>query len=108
MAFECSMCGRCCRGSGFLPLRKGEAGRLAAANGTDLRSFRREHRLLWQPPGSGWAFFMPVRGACPFLTREGRCSVYSVRPSFCRGFPDAMTPEERDMARSRCPLDLGV
>lgn len=104
MDFSCEMCGRCCRGTGYVPLAGGELETLASANGLDVRSFRRQYRPLWQPPGSGYAYFLPVRGKCPFLTDEGRCSVYSVRPSFCRRFPDSLAEAEREMAKVRCPL----
>lgn len=105
--FECMACGRCCRGRGFLPLREGEAERLAAASGCgdDPAGFVRARHMLRQLPGSRWAYFMPVEGECPFLTREGLCSVYSVRPSFCRDYPERCGPEERRMALVKCPLD---
>ena len=29
----------------------------------------------------------PEKNACGFLTKEGRCSIYSYRPGLCRLFP---------------------
>ncbi|MBU3759579.1 MAG: YkgJ family cysteine cluster protein [Candidatus Omnitrophica bacterium] len=82
--FACRRCNACCRQSGYVYLREGEAERLAGFLGQDVYEFTQDfcevadRRSLVLKKHSD--------EACVFLTPQG-CSVHPVKPAQCAEFP---------------------
>lgn len=84
LCFECQRCGNCCTGvPGYVWVTQAEAQAMAGSLGMKLNAFgtrylRRvgERLSLVEKPG----------GDCVFY-EEGRCRVYTARPSQCRTYP---------------------
>ncbi len=85
LKFGCTGCGDCCRGpGGYVWVNETEIGRLAASLKLTLDEFGRRYlRRTW----NGLAFVDAPSGDCVFLGKDGRCTVYALRPSQCRTFP---------------------
>ncbi len=87
LRFECTQCGRCCTNHGaytFVNLTYADADRIAAHLGLARPEFLREHCEV--EPG----YFPHLRNegdACRFLTPEGHCAIYPVRPKQCATWP---------------------
>jgi uncharacterized protein len=107
LRFQCTACGKCClnHGDGFEYVYSTRQERMALAEhfGLSLRAF--EERYCDRV--EGLLSFKSENRACVFL-KEGRCSVYALRPRQCRTFPfwsELLTDEDtwkRDVA-SFCP-----
>jgi Fe-S-cluster containining protein len=106
LRFECTACGKCCVNHGeygFVYSSREEREALARHFNLSREAF--EARYCDEVPGG--LSFKSKDDACTFL-REGKCSVYELRPSQCRTFP--FWPElvgdkdtwDRDVA-SFCP-----
>jgi Fe-S-cluster containining protein len=77
-AIDCTICGRCCQLP--IPIRAGDARRLAAELGQSLADFRRDFLT------KGNYGEVLARTPCPFL-KGTSCSVYEHRPDVCRSYP---------------------
>lgn len=79
-----NQCGsKCCRGPGFIRLRKDEAERLSK-----LSPF-----FLADPDDQGRpTVFLEAGEACVFLGAKGECTIYEQRPEACRKFPSSPWP----------------
>jgi len=93
--FQCAGCGNCCRITGYVRLRGGEAERIAEFLGEDAGRFiqertrltrDRQHLSLLEKPG----------GECVYLTHENRCLIHPVKPAQCRGYPQQWRSEVMD------------
>ncbi len=86
LRFTCTACGDCCKnhGDGFQYVYSSRAERraLAAHFGISQRAFERRYCEKVE----GWLSFKSREQACVFL-RDGKCSVYALRPTQCRTFP---------------------
>jgi Fe-S-cluster containining protein len=82
LRFECTRCGACCRGEGYVWVDEREARKLAESLDLDLDGFGK--RYLRRVAGR-LALVDGPDGACVFW-RDG-CSVYRQRPTQCRTFP---------------------
>jgi hypothetical protein len=106
LAFECQACGRCCAGpdEGFVWLSGKEISRIAEFLKMPEAEFRTKHvRKL----GRRYSLREnPRTKDCEFL-RDGKCRIYSVRPTQCRTWPfwqsNIETPEDWSWAAQRCP-----
>lgn len=86
--WRCLRCGECCRhivGQRFgLALLPQEAERLRAL--ASRRSLTLDLKpLTWN--GYRVTLYQFAQKACPFLTRNNRCSIYRLRPLACRIYP---------------------
>jgi Fe-S-cluster containining protein len=123
--FECTQCGKCCRGL-KLPLtvpealdwlRDGNEVQLLCdatpwprePDASDLKAAHRRRRSFAAVSGS-----MPTRvviilaanlaGACPNLQPDLRCGIYERRPLVCRIYPAEINPfAELDPRNKACP-----
>ena len=82
LRFECSRCGDCCRGPGYVWVSAGESDRLAEH--LDLTSDRFARRFLRTVSGRLALIDNPA-GDCVFW--DNGCTVYAARPTQCRTFP---------------------
>jgi Fe-S-cluster containining protein len=86
LRFTCTACGNCCKNHGdyaYVYLKEREAEAVAAHLALDLDTFLARHcRHV-----DGWLTLRMDDPQCPFLTAEGRCGVYPVRPVQCRTWP---------------------
>lgn len=86
LRFACTACGNCCRHHGeyaFVYLKDHEAEAIAGHLQLDLATFLARYCRH----DDGWLSLRMDDPACPFLTAEGRCGVYPVRPVQCRTWP---------------------
>jgi hypothetical protein len=86
LRFECTGCGNCCRNHGayaYVYLSDREVAAIAAHVGLERRVFLERYCIL----EDGWTALRMDQPACPFLTPENRCSIYSVRPKQCATWP---------------------
>lgn len=77
--FRCRGCGDCCSRPGSVYFTAEEMERLLCAYPETAR------RLFVQLPGD-W-YEIPCHTGCPFQGRDGRCTVYEVRPFQCSSWP---------------------
>jgi len=107
LRFQCTACGKCCENHGegfeYVYSTRAERRALAAHFGLTERAFEAQYCERVE----GHLSFKSVNQGCVFL-KDGRCSVYTLRPSQCRTFPfwpELLTDErtwQRDVA-SFCP-----
>lgn len=87
LRFECTQCGRCCRGGGdyhvFLTQREAEAVRIALGVSAAWLHRHYLHRL----DSGELTVALREDGRCGFLDTQGRCRVYAARPMQCRTYP---------------------
>ncbi len=85
LRFTCTQCGHCCTGApGFVWVNDEEIAAIAAFRGESVlettalytKPFRRERSLRER-----------ANGDCIFLSAEGSCTIYAVRPRQCRTWP---------------------
>lgn len=87
LRFQCTQCGNCCRNHGdytYVYLTEVELEEMPAFLGLTRSEFLRRYGT--KEPGSFWSLRMD-QPACPFLSEDGRCQVYEVRPKQCRTWP---------------------
>jgi Fe-S-cluster containining protein len=106
LRFECTACGKCCTNHGeFSAVYANREEREALARHFGLT--REEFEGRYCEPVAGGVSFKSAGDACVFL-RDGKCSVYVLRPAQCRTFPfwpELIASEDswqRDVA-SFCP-----
>lgn len=105
LAFQCTGCGNCCTGHGFVWVSEDEVHRIADALGRDAG----EVRLLDTRPVQGRVTLREhSNGDCIYLDgRTRRCTVYQARPNQCRTWPfwtSNLTSAERwDEVAGSCP-----
>lgn len=87
---DCEGCSACCRGMGnSVVLDPYDVRRLSRGIGKTLSQMLGKEVLLSITDG----LILPSLNmenetkACPFLNKEGRCSIYAFRPGICRLFP---------------------
>src|SRR5204863_5164945 len=86
LRFECTGCGNCCRNHGaysYVYLSDREVAAIAAQVGLERPEFLKRYCIK----EDGWIALRMDQPACPFLTAENRCSIYSVRPKQCATWP---------------------
>ena len=87
LRFECTQCGQCCSGGGayHVFLKAAEAEQIRAVLQLSRDWFWR--RYLQRLDSGELTVVLKADGRCSFLDRDGRCSVYEVRPMQCRTYP---------------------
>jgi len=87
LRFECTGCGACCTGGydHFVEADRGEREAIRQYLGLSQAWFRR--RYLTRVDDSTTGIRLNPDGRCPFLGRDNRCRIYSVRPRQCRTYP---------------------
>lgn len=111
LAFSCTGCGNCCRGSGYVWVDAEEIEDLAASLGRPAG----EVRLLDTRPVQGRVTLREYpNGDCIYLdTRTMECRVYDARPRQCRTWPfwrkNLTTPTAWANTGAKCPgIDQGT
>jgi Fe-S-cluster containining protein len=85
LCFECTRCGRCCKGGGRVEVSDAEIARLAAALDLDESAFRESYTCAGR---KGRVELAEGRGGrCVLYDGRGSCQVYEDRPSQCRLYP---------------------
>jgi len=87
LRFECTGCGACCTGGNdhVVEATAEERVRIRLFLGLSVGWFRR--RYLTRLDSTSLGIQLGKDGRCPFLGRDNRCRIYSVRPTQCRTFP---------------------
>ena len=86
---DCEGCSACCKGMGnSVVLDPYDVWRLERGTGKQLVQMIGAEVMLSVVDGLILpSLNMEATGTCPFLNKEGRCSVHSFRPGICRLFP---------------------
>jgi len=85
LRFECTRCGRCCRGAGNVWVSEEEIDALAAHLGEDPAAFRA--RATRRAGKRGVVLRDRRNQDCLFYDRGSGCTVYAARPRQCRSYP---------------------
>ena len=84
LRFECTRCGACCRGEGYVWVSRERIHEMAEFLGVSAGSFTRRYVRLVE----GRLSLVEKEDAdCVFWEAERGCVVYPVRPAQCRTFP---------------------
>ena len=107
LRFECTRCGACCRGEGYVWVDDREVRALASFLDLDVDTFGRRYL---RRVGRRLALVDGADGSCVFW-KDG-CSIYPVRPTQCRTFPfwteNLPSKEDWEEASDACPgMDTG-
>ncbi len=85
--FECARCGNCCRWRGYVRLRDGETGPIAAFLNMPELDFTDRYTML-TADRRGLTLIENELGHCIFFAEEPpRCLIEPVKPQQCRDFP---------------------
>ncbi len=101
--FECTQCGTCCRGEGGIHLTPEEIDRISDFLNFSPRDFLKKFCLE-----KNGRVYIHIRkdGYCHF-SREGKCSIHTVKPSPCRKWPflrPMLTDQPNwETVRNSCP-----
>lgn len=104
LQFECTQCGDCCRGHGYVWVDTDEIERLAAHFGLEHQEFCQ--RYLRRVNGALCLLDKPNLD-CIFWQEGPGCTVYEARPGQCRSFPfwqeNLRSPEDWRRIERTCP-----
>jgi hypothetical protein len=82
---NCMKCASfCCKLAGYVEVRRPDIRRLADHLGLTVREFEEKH--LVEKTRKGEKLIKSAFNACQFLGENRRCTVYSARPTDCRGY----------------------
>lgn len=103
-AFDCRMCGTCCRGSGGIVVSDKDLQRLCAHSALSPREFserfteRRNGKLVIRAGDDG---------CCIFFTSTAGCTIHPAKPDICRAWPffrgNLLDAESLALAKDYCP-----
>lgn len=87
LRFECTGCGACCTGGSdhYVETDAREREAIRGFLGLTPAWFRRRYLVHVEKNIIG--IRLEPDGRCPFLGRDNRCGIYSVRPRQCRTYP---------------------
>lgn len=105
LRFECTQCGRCCRGPGNVWVEDSEIERLAHATGRSVDDFRKTH--VKRSGRRGLVLRQKQNQDCVFWEESSGCQVYASRPRQCRTYPfwkaNLRTEYDWQSERRSCP-----
>jgi len=84
--WSCTACGKCCRGPGVVYFTAEDLENIREALKLSDAKWERLHTRLVQKRKNG-LFLHQTAKACALLGKDGKCTVYEVRPLQCRTFP---------------------
>lgn len=84
LRFECSRCGRCCTGHGYVWMTRSDIERLADELEIDVDEVGRRYL---RRVGGRLSLVERQDGDCVFWSSTEGCTVYDARPGQCRTFP---------------------
>lgn len=104
LRFECTRCGNCCRGPGYVWVDETEVATLAKHFGMEATDFE---KVYTRKVGRSRSLREQANDDCIFYDREQGCLVYEVRPRQCQTWPfwEQNLESQRDWkdVQSRCP-----
>jgi hypothetical protein len=74
----------CCKLAGYVEVRRADIRRLAKHLGLTVRAFEEKH--IVETTRKGEKLLKSAYDTCQFLGEDRRCTVYSARPTDCRGY----------------------
>ncbi len=96
LRFKCTQCSQCCYGGKYAYVRTNpkEIERIIDYMGIDSECFKNDYLVKLVDHGYGIRMkrnlsqtLTKKKGHCILLNKEGKCSVYPVRPTQCRTYP---------------------
>lgn len=94
--FKCTQCSQCCYGGKYAYVRANqqEIEKIIEYMEIDAESFKNDYLIKLVDHGYGIRMkksslkeVIKIKGHCVLLNKEGKCSVYPVRPTQCRTYP---------------------
>ena len=105
LRFECTRCGRCCRGAGNVWVSDEEIETLAKISEIAIDEFRRTH--VKRSGRRGLVLSQKRNQDCIFWDDSLGCRVYAARPQQCRTYPfwkaNLQSPEGWNAEKRSCP-----
>lgn len=103
-AFECRMCGHCCKGEGGIVMAPKDQNRLAEHLGLSLKDFLEKYT---RTSGSKILLITGDDEYCIFFKQGVGCGVHPGRPDICRAWPffkgNLIDPMSWEMIQEYCP-----
>lgn len=103
-AFDCRLCGHCCKGTGGIVVSDKDRDRLCVFLGLTGGEFesrhgqRRNGKLFIRSNGTGY---------CIFFRENAGCGVHAAKPDICRAWPyfrgNLVDSESLELAKDFCP-----
>lgn len=103
-AFDCRLCGHCCRGTGGIVVSAKDRERLCAFLAVTFEGFeaqygqRRNGKLFIRSNETGY---------CIFFKENAGCGVHEAKPDICRAWPyfrgNLVDSESLELAKEFCP-----
>jgi uncharacterized protein len=87
---DCLQCANCCKTTSPLFTQE-DIGRISSYLGLSRSAFVQQYLIIDED--GDFVFNRPA--PCPFLGNNNMCSVYSVRPEACAGYPHTGEPGQR-------------
>ncbi len=84
LRFECTRCGRCCTGEGWVWVSEARIREIAEFLGMSVETFSRRYV---RRVDNRLSLMEKDHADCAFWQRDQGCSIYPVRPAQCRTFP---------------------
>lgn len=84
LRFECTRCGRCCTGEGYVWVSQARVREIAEFLGMPPEDFGRRYL---RRVGGRLSLVEKQSSDCVFWERQRGCLIYPVRPTQCRTFP---------------------
>ena len=81
---ECAKCAMCCKMAGYVEMSNYDVARLAKHLGLTPAEFKEKHLVQITRTGKMW--LKDEHETCQFLGPDHACTVYSARPTPCRGY----------------------
>ena len=104
-AFECKMCGTCCKGKGGIVVQDDEIEKIAYFLGLSQESFRMD--CCEEKKGKSYYIKTGQDGFCLFYDKEQGCIIHPVKPKVCSLWPfyTANIKDEYswNLAKGACP-----
>ena len=103
-AFDCRLCGHCCRGTGGIVVSDKDSGRLCAF----LAVTPEELEAQYGQRRNGKLFIRSnAAGYCIFFNERAGCGVHEAKPDICRAWPyfrgNLVDSESLELAKEFCP-----
>ncbi|MDW8035330.1 MAG: YkgJ family cysteine cluster protein [Candidatus Korarchaeum sp.] len=83
-SFSCKLCGSCCRDRAVM-LYEEDLRRIEEVGFSDFHE--RTSELEYYLTGASYRMKLKEDGSCVFLSGDGKCSIYELRPDTCRRYP---------------------
>ena len=98
--YQCQRCGNCCRWPGDVHVSDAEIPVIAAHLGISQDAFIQDYTRI-NAKRTGLSIIDKPNGECIFLEGVNTCTIQTVKPEHCKGFPNVWNfPGWRDVCKA--------